>query len=99
MNRSLAYVLSRDLRKDEPVTSACLIIEDIRYLFHYLIKPSFINDFSMISQAWAEMFCCVSLVLTRDTPSVEVWATERVVWSCRMVTGEGIPPSVEALAG
>ena len=46
----------------------------------------------------AEMFCCLSLVLTRDMSSVEIWATEGAVWSCRVVTEEGRPPSVEVMA-
>ena len=52
-----------------------------------------------MSQACAEMFCCLSLVVTGDMPSVEVWTTEGAVWSCCVVTGEGRPPSVEVLAG
>ena len=53
----------------------------------------------MMSQALPEMFRCLSLVLTRDMRSVEVWATEGAVWSCRVVTGEGRPPSLEVMAG
>ena len=58
-----------------------------------------LHDSMMMSQALAEMFSCLSLVLTRDMPSVEVWATESAVWSCRVVTEEERPLSVEVMAG
>ena len=65
----------------------------------YCLMVLVLHDSMMMPQAPAEMFCCLSLVLTRDMPAVEVWATEGAVWSCRMLTGEGRPPSIDLLAG
>ena len=81
---------------------ACVVLTKFFHLSKYtlfcMVVPV-LHDSMMMSQALTEMFCCLSLVLTRDMPSVEVWATEGAVWSCRVVTGEGRPPSVEVLAG
>ena len=69
-----------------------------KYTLYCLVVPV-LHDSMMMFQARSEMFCCLSLVLTRDVPSVEVWAIEGAVWSRCVVTGEGRRPPVQVLGG
>ena len=68
-----------------------------RYTRYCLVVPV-IHDSMMILQVRVGMFCCPSLVRTRDKPSVEAWAIMGGFCSCCLVIVVKIPPWVEILA-